>query len=556
MKRLSPLLFYLLLIYACSYKSNDKLEQKNLYYDKAIAYRELGKIDSSYAYFIKAKDLYVLQKDSFGVGKCLVNMGYFAKNSDDYFAAQEISLSAIPYLDETKKDQAPYISSNYNTLGLSFYQLREYSDAIRFYNKALLFIDTPLHKFICLNNIAKVQEEIHNYDEAIKNYHLVLTGNINDTIEYSRALANLSFAKWLQNSRYEALPGLLKSLAIREQQNDSLGLNHSYAQLSDYHFKTDPHTALHYANKMYYVAKRLNRPDDKLETLDKLVKLNSETKSKSYFEKYRNLQDSIQTVRSKSKNQFALIRYETEKNKADFLKAQAENVAKQKNILIKNIGIAVLVVSLILGFFWYRRRQKLMKQEKEIEVKNTALTYSKKVHDRVANKVYHVMTEVEYSPIINKESILQKLDALYNISRDISHDTTDLEENKSFSRQVSELLISYQSEDREINIYGNNDEIWINITEEVRNEVFIILRELMTNMKKYSQSSEVTIQFQQLSQHFNIIYTDNGIGIQRNAQFGSGIKNTETRIKNIMGTITFETHENKGLEILIYFPIN
>ena len=75
-------------------------------------------------------------------------------------------------------------------------------------------------------------------------------------------------------------------------------------------------------------------------------------------------------------------------------------------------------------------------------------------------------------------------------------------------------------------------------------------------MKKYSQSSEVTIQFQQLSQHFNIIYTDNGIGIQRNAQFGSGIKNTETRIKNIMGTITFETHENKGLEILIYFPIN
>jgi hypothetical protein len=55
-----------------------------------------------------------------------------------------------------------------------------------------------------------------------------------------------------------------------------------------------------------------------------------------------------------------------------------------------------------VGYFWYRRRKKRLQQEKELEVKNTELKYSKKVHDKVANKVYHVMSEVENIPVIDK----------------------------------------------------------------------------------------------------------------------------------------------------------
>jgi two-component sensor histidine kinase len=550
------ILISLLFLASCKQNKNVK-EDKNInpFFELAHEYRDTDQYQKSFVLFNKAKDSFLQQKDSLGVGKCLVNMAYISTNNGDYFGGQEISLSAISYFNEADTNQLIYIKYNLNNLGISNYNLKEYDQAISFYKQSLKYLSDSA-SLVVKNNIANCFREKKDFKSSLELYQYILNQKVTDSIEYARVLTNFSITKWLQDTSYNAAPNLLKALRIRERESDLEDVSSSYAHLSDYYYSKDPNLALSYARKMYEKTKNISNAEDRLLALKKLVKLSPEKEAKKYFESYQKLDDSVSIARGNAKNQFALVRYKTEKHKADFLKAQADNLAKQKNILIQNIGIGVLIVVIVFVFFWYRRRKKIMKQEKEIEVKNTALTYSKKVHDRVANKVYHVMTEVEYSPIINKESILQKLDVLYNISRDISHDKTDLEENKSFSRQLSELLISYQSEEREIIIYGNHDEIWINISEEVRNEVFNILRELMTNMKKHSRSSEVIIQFQQLSQHINIIYTDNGIGIQRNTQFGNGIKNTETRIKNIMGTITFETHENKGLEILIYFPIN
>lgn len=66
---------------------------------------------------------------------------------------------------------------------------------------------------------------------------------------------------------------------------------------------------------MFEIAKQLDSPDDQLEALQKLIALEPSEKSKFYFSKYQKINDSLQTARSKAKNQFALIRYETEKEK-------------------------------------------------------------------------------------------------------------------------------------------------------------------------------------------------------------------------------------------------
>jgi gentisate 1,2-dioxygenase len=65
--------------------------------------------------------------------------------------------------------------------------------------------------------------------------------------------------------------------------------------------------------KMYNAAKEIKNPDDQLEALQKLIALEPSEKSKFYFSKYQKINDSLQNARSKAKNQFALIRYETEK---------------------------------------------------------------------------------------------------------------------------------------------------------------------------------------------------------------------------------------------------
>ncbi|WP_246249684.1 tetratricopeptide repeat-containing sensor histidine kinase [Pedobacter boryungensis] len=484
-------------------------------------------------------------------------MGYIAKNEGDYFAAQEISLSAISYLDETKKDQAALISSNYNTLGLAFYQLKEYNDALRFYNYALKFINVPLYKFICLNNIAKVHEEVHNYNEAIKNYHLVLKGTVNDSIEYSRALANLSFANWLRDSNYNALPGLLKSLAIRKQQKDTLGLNHSFAQLADYYTKTNPNTALNYANNMYNVAEKLNRPDDRLEALEKLVRLSSGVKTKQYFERYRTLEDSIQIDRNKSKNQFALIRYETEKQKSDNLILQKDNtekkyqLIKQKTILI--LGLIFAFFTIITSIILYNRRKQRIELETQNTIRENQLKTSKKVHDVVANGLYRIMTKLDNEQPFKDNPIVDEIEELYEKSRDISYEEKFTEQN--FHEKLSRLLISFATPNTKILIVGNEGSLWNKVSAPIKYELEHILQELMVNMKKHSSANDVLIRFEQEGNQMNISYSDNGVGMPADLHFNNGLTNTGNRINSINGVITFESNNGKGLKIKITFPL-
>ena len=77
-----------------------------------------------------------------------------------------------------------------------------------------------------------------------------------------------------------------------------------------------------------------------------------------------------------------------------------------KRLTAINFILATLVAILIIGYIWYKKRKKILQQEQEREVEKTMHKYVKKIHDRVANKVYHVMSEVENSTEVNRDGLL------------------------------------------------------------------------------------------------------------------------------------------------------
>ena len=117
------------------------------------------------------------------------------------------------------------------------------------------------------------------------------------------------------------------------------------------------------------------------------------------------LKDSVQIERNKAKNQFALIRYETEKNKIENEKLKTEKAEKENKILRQNFLLLLLSIGIVAFYFWYKRRKKLLQLEKENEIRNTELRYSKKVHDVVANGLYQTMVEIQNKEKIEKEFI-------------------------------------------------------------------------------------------------------------------------------------------------------
>ncbi len=68
----------------------------------------------------------------------------------------------------------------------------------------------------------------------------------------------------------------------------------------------------------------------------------------------------------------------------------------------------------------------------------------------------------------------------------------------------------------------------------------------MTNMKKHSQASLVTLQFEEQKKKISVTYRDNGIGCD--LKYGNGLRNTENRTDLAGCRITFESEINNGFE--------
>ncbi|UZJ63307.1 hypothetical protein OKW96_12355 [Sphingobacterium sp. KU25419] len=285
-----------------------------------------------------------------------------------------------------------------------------------------------------------------------------------------------------------------------------------------------------------------------------MIKLSPSDSSKYYFEIYNTLNDSLQQARLAAKNQFTMIRYEVEKNKADNLSLQKDNADKAYNISLQRMytaGISIFsAVVIIGGIFWYKRRKERLQLEAQNRIKENQLNISRKIHDVVANGLYRVMTEIENRENIDLDGIIDRLEVMYEKSRDISYETeVTKSEQQDYHSQIAELLKSFVTENRKVIIAGNDAEQWACIHADTKEQIHHVLQELMVNMRKHSQATNVVIRFDWDVDLLRIYYSDNGIGISDSQVKGNGLTSTGNRIFNLNGKITFVTQAEEGLKL-------
>jgi len=551
---LKKLIYFLIIFFLLSCKNTKQNLQAEHYYKNAKLNSKEGNSEVAFNFFLKAKKEYLLTNDSLGIGKSLVNMAIIQCDKSDFFGSIETSIEALPFL--KKKDSLTKIvlASNYNCMAISSSDLKNYDNATKYYLKALEITDNQENKAVYYNNLGDNFLRQKNIEKAIEYFSKALENK--DSINFARSINNLAHAKSLKNHNYNPLSDFHKSLIIREKINDSLSLNSSYATLSDYYFSKNNDSAFFYAKKMYSTASKIKSPDDELNALKKLIILDPKN-YKEYFESFQSINDSLQSLRNKAKNQFALVRYDAEKEKV-------ENAKNKIKILNRNIALSLSLLVIIIGILLFRKRKnrlekekEILKQEKEIEVKNTQIKYSKKIHDVVANGLYQTMVEVENQEELDKEKLLDKLEKMYEESRDIAHEDLNEQIEKEFSVKLFEMISSYSSPQQKVLVIGNEQNIWQNVSQNIQSEIFYALRELMINMKKHSQATLVSVKFEKIENILKIKYTDNGLGMGNieNKKL-SGIKNTENRIENIGGDINFEKNLQKGLQVNISISIH
>lgn len=507
--------------------------------------------DSSFYYLDKAKDLFQKRNDSFGMGKSFVNMAIIQEKAGDNFGSIETSLHASQFLKEKDTAHYNFLFCNYNNLGVASNNLKNYTDSKRFYDKALLFTKDPIDKMVLANNIAIVFHNEKRYRKAVDIYTKLLDSVGSRSEFYPKLLLNFARSKWFENKSYNPVKDYLKAEKLSDNIEDEWTKDAAYAYLSAYYVTKNIDSTRHYSNKMLTLAKKLQYPEDQLEALQNLIKISDGIHAQKYFDDYSRIEDSLTNSQNKAKNQFALIRFESEKAKAENIILQKQKEINEYKMLRQTItNWIIIVTTLITGaiiFFWIKRKRQRLIEDANSKLHAQRLDFSKKVHDVVANGIYEVMTTIEHQNDLPKEKILDKLELMYEKSRNLSYDD-NLQQD--FNERISGLVSAFDNAKTKIIIIGNDPDFWLGITQFSKEELFQVVRELLVNMKKHSQATNVILRFIKDVKIQEIKYIDNGIGLPEGFAEKNGFSNMRSRLEQLGSTLEIE-ESNSGLKLSI-----
>lgn len=564
------IIFTFLFLFSCQKKTNTTPKQKStkLQIEKltkvADNFYNTNNFDSAFYYYNKVKFICNPATDALDYVSTLNRMADIQQSQGDYTGSESTVTEALLYLKYIKNQQ--YAWNSYVILSINYLNTYDYKNAILYNQKALQLQTEPWRNLAAKNNIAVILIEEEKYKESLEIFLSLITKEevISDDLFYAKALDNVGFCYFKINQPKKALYYLNKSLKIRQKKGDPFDLGKSYLHLAKFYEKRNSSLAKKYMLLSYNQFTIANNTDERLTSLKLIIQNSSDIALKKYSTKYVNLVDSIFEVRQKVKNQFARVKYDSKREKNENLKLKthkAENelqLERQKNRNIISYIIIAISLSLIIVLYLYLTSRG--KKEKIEATYKSETRIAKKLHDELANDIYHTMAFVENKNLAlteNKEQLLNNLDIIYSRTRDISKENCTIITNENYVLGLKEMILEFNTSNTSIILNDLETISWNTLDRSKKTTVYRVLQELLVNMKKHSNANLAVINFKETDKNIIINYSDNGNGADlTQLSFKNGLHNVENRIQSIKGNVEIDSHPGKGFKVLLKIPLS
>lgn len=321
-------------------------------------------------------------------------------------------------------------------------------------------------------------------------------------------------------------------------------------------------------------------------------KLGNSDKALEYAEKYIVLNDSLND--SKFKNEIVALEAKFNKTENDkkinqllAQKEKSELVAKNNrlNLILLGLAVAFLLISILFIMNYYKNQKKIniqneqnLKQEfasleskQKLAVSNALLEgeeierkrLARDLHDGLGSmlsglKIHINKLSDENSKNINVEKIENQLDNSIKELRQIAQNLMPESLLKLGLEVALRDLCIKLSDDKtaiEFQYYRNS----IQISESKQIIIYRIIQELLNNVFKHANATEILVS---CNQNENIMYLtieDNGKGFDsKNTNFfeGMGLKNIKNRIEFVKGNLEINSIIDKGTVFNIELKID
>lgn len=471
------------------------------------------------------------------------------KKLSNYVEAENLLVSILEDIellpDSNYKGQ--YQRSTLNLLGNIYREQRNKEKAVELFNRSLNLASSTLDSAIIFNNKSNIYRDFEEFESAknelVSAYKLF--PRFKDTLEKARILDNLGYIYTKLDSTSLGLKFINRGLKLRKEKGIDTEIFESYKKLVKYHQDIgNDSLSKSYVKKAYGLSQKMKIPKLEEEALGMLLEFHPD----SNVRRYKKMNDSLTKVKKLGDNKFAMYKFD---------KAQSEKRALEsefKMLLFAFLGGLIFVIAILLIIFQRIRN----KQHTLAQVHKTERDFSKKVHDELGNDIFYLMNQIQTNPVslLEKEGlqVLNGLNQIYTKARDISKRYATIDTGEEFHNELISLLNSFGNETTNIITNEIEPNFWKSVSKIKKEQLYRILQELLTNMKKHSGASLVGITFTKIKKQIIIKYVDNGKGTnQEKLLVKNGLSNVENRIGEIKGSITFETSPDKGFKAEIRF---
>jgi signal transduction histidine kinase len=553
----------------------DSFSLAKAYHIEALNHKIKNNLDSSFYYYHKSKNVSIALKDSIEIGRRLLSMAGLQVNELDFLGCEITTVEGLKYIEPIKEYRT--LISLYISLGNALGYLKKPKEARGYYIKA---------KEICKFNPVKDRRE-KNYLTLLSNIGMTFKdeGNLkkatslfkeglnSDSLEmkhpkqYQILLGNLSSIYFIQGKTEKAIEGhkIVLNSRIKTKNLYSQSVSHSF--LAEAYLKNKKYSlAKKHANRGLELGKKTRNNKQVLDCLKFLLQLTKGETSKKYSEDYIKLNDSLFNRERNLKNQFAKVRYETEKKDKENASLKQENERHELQIetekQYKTIGWLTAGVSILfLGFgasIVTNRRKKLVFEAKmkQIEVREKERQrIAKSLHDEVAGDIRMLHLELTKRKQLEEA---KKLAVIKGTVRNLSHQlSSESFEKVSFKNQIINLISNFFEIDFKIKAQEIDAVNWKDVNNSIKRTLFLVVRESIQNSKTHAEASAVILNFKQTKKALTLTISDNGKGFNTaSKKAGIGLKNMQERIEEVNGTFSIESTLNKGTSIYIEISTN
>jgi signal transduction histidine kinase len=577
--------------YQLSIEDNDSIRAGKGLYLMGLSFYESEKNDSAFYYYTQAEKIFKPLKSREDLAQIALYKAYTYSNIGEHALAETEAIKALTLFEQ--KD-AYLLFSCYTLLAASLEELKNYTEALKYYGLALAEIENlkkegyppeaiDFHTASCYNNTGRIYAEMGDYNKAISLYNeAIATEGIKEQPSlYAKLLNNLGASSFKKGDEKTAFSLYSKSLKIRDSINYVPGIITSHIKLGEYYIaKHDTVQAINHLELAYAKAKTMQSHSDILRSLKLLSEIDRD-KSAFYSGRYVKVTDSLQDIARNNRNKFARIEYETEK-----LETEKTKLTKRNTVITAIFIIAILLVLAIFAIHYLRAKNKrlLMEQEQQKaneEIYQLMLEQQEKIdsaraeeknriamelHDGILNNIYAARLKLysfDKKPDDSSEFIDKAYDKeLHDLALEIRSVSHELSQNAVINTEKSfEGLLSFMIDTQKNSFNTQFDAIinpeidWENMSNVRKVNIYRIIQEALQNINKYSKAKSAAVNISADNNNIYIEIKDNGIGFDTSKiTSGIGIKNLKKRTETLKGSFTIESQPGKGAVINVTFP--